>query len=99
MKNETPAVNSRRSFLKLAASGIAAIPVVALTGQAAFAQESPLKKALQYQNTPKDGKRCDGCTQWVPGKAAKDQGGCKVIPNEKIDPTGWCTAWVAVAKK
>jgi hypothetical protein len=37
--------------------------------------------------------------QFVPGKAPKDKGGCKILPGDtEISPTGSCIAWVELKK-
>lgn len=84
---------SRRKFLKLGGSALAMIPVLAMTSNA-FAAKSAARAGLQYQDTPKDGKTCATCVQFVPGKTAKDLGGCKALPGDtEIAPNGYCVAW------
>ncbi len=73
---------SRRTVL-LAAAGAA--PLLALTG--GQAQAKIAQKGVQYQATPKDGKQCDGCLQFVAPNS------CKVVDGD-IAPTGWCLLWV-----
>jgi len=36
-------------------------------GAAAFAKAKADKKAMQYQDQPKNGQKCDTCVQFVPG--------------------------------
>ena len=76
---------SRRTVLIAAA---AAAPALALMTSAAEAKMA--QNAVKYQETPKDGKQCDGCNFFV----APD--GCKMVDG-KIAPTGWCALWVKKA--
>jgi hypothetical protein len=87
--------NSRRSWLKLASGTAVAAPLTFLVKSAWAAQNDSMRKSLQYQPTPKDGKQCSGCVQFVPGKTAADAGGCKIIAGDtEISPTGYCLAFV-----
>lgn len=84
----------RRQFLKLGSAVLAIIPVIAFSGRAAAATNAAMRAALNYQDKPEGEKRCANCAQFVPGKTAKDKGGCKVIPGDtEISPQGYCTAW------
>ena len=84
---------SRRNALKFGAATLALIPVVAMA-----AKNEGVRKSMQYQDTPKDGKQCSTCTQFVPGKDANALGGCKVVPNDtEVSPKGWCIAYAAKA--
>jgi hypothetical protein len=90
---------SRRRWLGLAAGALTAVPVVLVSREAFAEQNANMRKALQYQDTPKDGKQCSGCVQFVPGKTPKDKGGCKAIPGDtEIIPNGYCAAFVAAPK-
>jgi len=75
---------SRRTLLIAAA----AAPAIVLSTRAAQAKMA--QSAVRYQTTPKDGKRCDGCTLFIAPNA------CKSVDGE-IAPTGWCTLWVKKA--
>ena len=46
--------------------------------------------AVRYQESPKDGKQCDGCNLFVA------PGSCKSVDGA-ISPTGWCALWVKKA--
>jgi len=84
---------SRRNILKFGSAALAMIPVVALA-----AKNEGVRKSMQYQDTPKDGKQCSDCVQFIPGKSATDLGGCKVYPNDtEVSPKGWCIAWAKKA--
>ena len=97
-------INARRNVLKQISFGLASIPVIAIAGNAYAAKSDGLRTALKYGDKPVTVagvvQRCDGCMQWVPGKTAKDLGGCKIIPGDtEINPAGHCTAWVAAPAK
>lgn len=91
---------SRRQLLKIGGA-LAAIPVVAISGQAYAATNAPLRTALKYQDSPgKDGQHCSACMHFIPGKTPTDKGQCKIIPTDtEINPNGWCVSWVAASKK
>ena len=91
---------SRRVALQ---HGLVAITGVALVGVAetsAWAAETKLaKSAVQYVDAGKDeGKDCDDCMQFVPGKTAKDAGTCKIVEGA-INPHGHCIAFSPKPKK
>jgi hypothetical protein len=97
-KESTMADISRRTWLKGIAITAVAVPLAGVATQASAAKNDASRKALQYQDTPKNGNNCAGCMQFVPGKDAKSPGGCKVIPGDnEISPNGWCAAWVKKA--
>jgi len=75
---------SRRTILFAAA---AAAPGLAL-GRAEAAGLP--KTSVGYQDTPKDGKQCDGCKLFVAPSS------CKTVSGE-IAAAGWCKLWVAKA--
>ncbi|HTR14326.1 MAG TPA: high potential iron sulfur protein [Roseiarcus sp.] len=74
---------SRRTVL-IAAAGAA--PLLALGATGAKAAKLP-QTAVKYQNSPKDGKQCDGCNLFVAPNACKSVDGT-------ISPQGWCMLWV-----
>ncbi len=88
----------RRLFLKLSGSALAAIPVVALTGNAMAATNAQMRTALKYQDKPLADKNCANCLHFVPGASATAKGGCKLMPGDtEIAPAGYCTAWAKKA--
>lgn len=89
-KKVTDSANqSRRKLLKLGGAALAMIPVATLA-----AKNDGVRKSMQYQDKPKGDQNCANCVQFIPGKTAKDLGGCKVFPNDtEISPEGWCIAW------
>lgn len=97
--NESP-LNSRRLALKQMSMALASIPLIVVAGSAFAEKNAPMRTALKYQDTPNAGKDCAACLQFVPGKTAKDKGGCKIMPGDsEIAPTGWCSAFVAAPAK
>jgi len=77
---------NRRALL-LAAAGAA--PLLALGASGAEAAGLP-QAAVGYQDSPKDGKQCDGCNLFVAPASCKSVAGT-------IAPTGWCKLWVKKA--
>jgi hypothetical protein len=58
-----------------------------------------MRTSMKYQDKPNGDKSCSGCMQFVPGKTAKDLGGCKIFTGDtEISPKGYCVAWVAKPK-
>jgi len=93
-------LNSRRLALKQLSMPLASIPLIVVAGNALAAKNESLRTALKYQDKPNAGKACAACVQFVPGKTAKDNGSCKIIPGDtEISPTGWCSAFVAASAK
>jgi hypothetical protein len=87
---------SRRTLIKLGCTALAAIPVLCVTGRAFAATNAGLRKSFNYKDSPKDGKNCLGCGQFVPGASPTAPGGCKVIPGDtEIAPNGYCDVFVA----
>lgn len=85
---------TRRRLLRTAAATVAGAglayvvaPEVApeVAPQSEAAQKVP-KKAVNYQDSPMDGKRCAGCTFY------KEGGSCEKVEGE-ISPDGWCALW------
>ncbi len=70
-------------------AAMATAPIVALGSNPAQAAKLS-QKAVRYQDTPKDGKRCDACNLFVAPAA------CKSVEGH-IAPSGWCTLWVKKA--
>ncbi len=78
---------SRRTVL-FSAAAAAPLLVVSAGGANAAATMSPT--AVGYQDSPKDGRQCDGCNLFVAPNA------CKTVKGE-ISPKGWCRIWVKKA--
>jgi hypothetical protein len=62
-----------------------AAPLLALMSGSAEAKMA--QTAVRYQDTPKDGKQCDGCKLFVAPNS------CKTVAGD-ISPSGWCALWV-----
>ncbi|OYY58064.1 MAG: hypothetical protein B7Y50_14015 [Hydrogenophilales bacterium 28-61-11] len=90
---------SRRQFLKVGAAALAMIPVLVVSGKAMAATNAAMRTSMKYQDKPLGDKSCATCMQFVPGKTAKDLGGCKIFAGDtEISPKGYCVAWVAKPK-
>jgi hypothetical protein len=86
--------NTRRQLLKMGGAAIAMIPVIAVSGKALAATNAAMRTQMKYQGEPKDGKNCSTCMQFVPGKSATDNGGCKIMAGDtEISPNGYCIAY------
>lgn len=91
-------VQNRRIVLKQISLGLASIPLMAMSTMT-IAAPSPLRAALGYQEKPKGSQKCSNCLQFVAGKTAKENGGCKLMAGDTgISPEAWCTAWVELKK-
>jgi High potential iron-sulfur protein len=89
-QDQTP----RRTFLKLGGAALAMIPIMVAGTRTYAAQNAQMRTSLKYQTKPEGDKSCANCMQFVPGKTAKDLGGCKIMPNDtEIAPTGYCIGW------
>jgi hypothetical protein len=89
----------RRRLLATGAAGLVAGVAVTWSGAGRAATNAALRQALKYQDGPKDGKQCNGCTHWVAGATPKDRGGCRILPGDtEISPTGWCSGWAKGTK-
>jgi hypothetical protein len=96
---QDPVKPVRRQLLKAGSAALAAIPVMVFSRRSHAATNAQMRTALNYQNKPNGDKSCSGCLQFVPGKTAKDLGGCKVMAGDtEISPNGYCTAWVVKPK-
>ena len=77
---------SRRLLLKSTVVFAGVACAGALSSSAAAQQKAP-KAAMKYQDHPNGQQQCDGCQQFVAPDA------CKIVDG-KINPKGWCVAWV-----
>ncbi len=50
--------------------------------------------AVNYQSDPEDGKQCSGCSYYIPDKNGDGLGACTIVEGT-IDPSGYCTSYVA----
>ncbi len=106
MSNETI---SRRSLIKGALVGLAAVPAATLVTREAAAADlldpaSAQAKALGYVHDAtkvdakanpmyKAGQNCGNCIQYT-GKAGAAEGGCNLFPGKNVKAAGWCKVWV-----
>jgi hypothetical protein len=88
---------SRRVIIIRAAGLLAVAAAPGLAGRAQ-AQAKLAKDAVKYQTKAKDGKDCDDCLQFVPGKSEKAMGTCKIVEGP-ISPNGWCIAFAQKPEK
>ena len=72
---------SRRMVL-IAAAATSLLGPISDSAEAKIAQTG-----VRYQDSPKDGKQCDGCKLFVAPNA------CKTVDGA-ISPQGWCALWV-----
>ena len=82
---QKPTDLDRRRLLKTAVTAAGAAAVIGAGVTTASAKMA--QKAVAYQDTPKDGKQCDNCTNWRPPD------GCATVDG-KISPTAWCRIYV-----
>lgn len=79
----------RRALLEGMATLSAAALALAISGGTARAQTRFEKDAVQYQDTPKDGKSCGRCLQFIAAVAPAQAASCKVVAGA-IGPNGYC---------
>ena len=90
---------TRRQFLKVGGAALATIPVLAISANAFAATNAGMRTTMKYQDKPEGDKHCGNCIQFVPGKTAKDLGGCKIFPGDtEISSQAYCVAWAAAPK-
>jgi len=87
MDKRTESADVSRRTVLIAAVGAA--PLLALGATGAKAAKLS-QKAARYQDSPKDGKQCDGCNLFVAPNACKSVDGA-------ISAKGWCMLWVKKA--
>lgn len=85
---------SRRVALQRGLGAITGVALVGIAGSSAWAAEPKLAKTtVQYVDAGKDeGKDCNNCAQFLPGKTEKDNGTCKIVDGT-INPRGHCIAF------
>ena len=76
----------RRGFFKGAATLAGAALVATVIPVREARAQKMAKKDIQYQDTPKDGQRCDACVYW------KAPNACGIVEGV-IAPAGWCAAF------
>lgn len=66
----------------------------ALGGQKRNPDQLSSQEAVSYQDQPKDGQQCSGCTYYITDKNGDGKGACAIVEGV-IDPEGWCVSYVA----
>ena len=98
MDHPQPAGVSRRSVVKGGVYALAGIAIASLRAGVSAAEPKLAKSAVQYVDAGKDeGKDCDDCIQFIPGKTPKAMGTCKIVEGE-INPHGHCIAFTPKLK-
>jgi len=100
MDHQQPPGFSRRSVVKGGVYGFMGIAIASLTTTRIAAAETKLAKStVQYVDAgTEEGKDCDDCIQFIPGKTPKAMGICKIVEGE-INPHGHCIAFTPRPKK
>ena len=78
----------RRSLLKSVPAIAGAIISTTAMAESLFAQTKLTHEAAKYQDNPKDGQQCSGCTLFV------EPHSCQVV-EDPIAPEGWCELFQA----
>ena len=90
---DKPKKISRRAWLKGCAYVTGAGALSVLGGRFALADGSAAKKAaksaVQYQNSPKDGKMCGMCKFFIRSGGMMSEGSCQVVEGA-VSPMGYC---------
>jgi hypothetical protein len=73
---------NRRAVLVATAGAGSLLALTSGSAEAKIAQTG-----VRYQDSPKDGKQCDGCKLFIAPNA------CKTVDGS-ISPNGWCALWV-----
>jgi hypothetical protein len=91
---------SRRSIVKGGVYALTGIAIASVTRTGTSAAETKLAKAaVQYVDAGnEEGKDCDDCIQFIPGKTPKAMGTCKIVEGE-INPHGHCIAFTPKPKR
>lgn len=97
---------TRRRFLKLAVTGVAALPLAGAVLPAARAgggelprldEGDPQARGLQYVHdanqsaTAEEGQYCHNCSYFSNGQDG--WGRCTIFSRAMVSSRGWCTAW------
>jgi hypothetical protein len=72
---------------------LGAVAAAASVSGTAHAQAPKGSQAqFKYQTKPDGNKKCSGCTFFIKGKTATDDGSCKIVEGS-ISPNGYCIAY------
>lgn len=90
MNDDDKTISRSGMIQRLAVAPIAIGAFAALRAEAEAAATTDPKVA-QYQTHPNAGKKCSGCSLYIPAKSnpMKTAGTCKIVKG-KISPNGWC---------
>jgi hypothetical protein len=82
---------SRRHLFRQGAviAGGAALGALMLEARALAQEGTEAQSTAKYQAKPHGKQECDGCMQFIPGKASSGNGTCKIVQGS-ISPQGWC---------
>ena len=95
----------RRTVLKSALAGLAALPAVGLAAEQPHLDEKDsLAVAMGYVHDAKKvdaakvpqfkkGSNCANCLQ-IQGKDGDEWRGCNIFPGKLVNANGWCKVWV-----
>lgn len=98
MEQDKAACASRRDALKVGLSAGVAVTSVMLAGGPSAQSAKLSKESVKYTDAGKvEYKDCDDCSQYIPGKTAKDLGTCKIVEGP-INPHGHCIAFAPKPK-
>ena len=90
MTDKTLDASRRRLFRQSAVIVSGAVLGGLMLRGKARAQSGKVSQAIaKYQDKPHGTQQCDGCMQYIPGKAASANGTCKIVEGS-ISPKGWC---------
>jgi hypothetical protein len=82
MRNPTKLQPLSRRAVLIAAGATSLLGLMSGSAEAKIPQTG-----VRYQDSPKDGKQCDGCKLFIAPDA------CKTVDGA-ISPKGWCALWV-----
>lgn len=92
----------RRRFIRLALSGVMAVPVTRVLGADTPRLDPESERARQFGYTHdaastsnparKEGARCANCTHFH-GDAGDEWSTCNIFPEHQVNADGWCSAW------
>ena len=99
MEHRSPVQRQRRTLVVGFISLVAARQALA---QAVSAEAAPAKKLhkadVQYvDRSPAEGRDCDDCLHFVPGRSADAAGTCRIVEGP-ISPHGHCAAFTAAQR-
>jgi len=92
MKRDLDRTPDRRTLLGRALA-VSAITAIAWAAPAVAPAAKLTKESLQYRDAGGvEGQDCDDCTQFIPGRTAKDPGTCNIVDGA-VSPHGHCLAF------